>query len=125
VFIGTEKVIPSKHHECKGTCRPSIAEKQDKVFHISSSNAVVHPRTMMVHASDTPVADSTVMRSIWFVALTPRAHGVCCGTVRIDGDRGRGYCARIRKGGFDVTGQGECTEGKVGFGEKGWQMIVL
>lgn len=76
VLVGTEKVVPSKEGQGVGRTRPSVNQKQQKVLEIVSPDAIVHPRTMVVHAADTPVADPTMVRHGWFEGLALPAHGM-------------------------------------------------
>jgi hypothetical protein len=68
------------------------------MFQISRPNTVVHPRTMMIHSTDTTIANSTMMRMWWFEGLTLTAHGQLeIGLVSLGGrgDGGRWYGAGV------------------------------
>ena len=43
---------------------------------IAGSHTVVHPWTVMIHPTDAPVTNATVMRVGWLVGLTMTAHGM-------------------------------------------------
>ena len=82
------------------------------MFQITGPDAIVHPRTVVVHATDAPVADATVMRLRRFERLTLRAHGqfglrvpLCSG-----GHGRRRHGPGIGQGRLDVTRQRERRE---------------
>ena len=72
---------------------------------IASSHTIVHPGTVMVHPTNTPIADSTMMRIGWFVRLTMTAHGMRGNPLLEQNGPRHGLfwnAARICKHGFDV-----------------------
>ena len=73
---------------------------------IVGSNAIVHPRTVMIHTTDASIADSTMMRKRRFVRLAVAAHGMGSDTFskkRFPRDRFLRYRARICESCFSVT----------------------
>jgi hypothetical protein len=76
IIVGAEKVVPSKERQRVGRTRPRVDQKQQKMFQIVSPDAVVHPRTMVIHPTDTPVADTAMVRHGWFKGLALAAHRV-------------------------------------------------
>jgi hypothetical protein len=76
IFIGTKKVIPTKQRERIRRTRPGIHEKQNKMLEIARTDAIVHPRTVVVHAAYTAIANTTVMRAGWFKGLALSTHGM-------------------------------------------------
>mmetsp|Transcript_1292 Transcript_1292/g.2960 ORF Transcript_1292/g.2960 Transcript_1292/m.2960 type:complete len:280 (+) Transcript_1292:145-984(+) len=76
VFVGTKKVVPSKDRQSVGCASPRVDQKQQKMLEIVSPNAIVHPRTMVVHSADTPIADTAMVGHGRFEGLTLPAHGV-------------------------------------------------
>mmetsp|Transcript_18284 Transcript_18284/g.42085 ORF Transcript_18284/g.42085 Transcript_18284/m.42085 type:complete len:139 (+) Transcript_18284:738-1154(+) len=76
VLARAEKVVPTEERQCVGRTRPGVDQEEQKVLEIVSPNAVVHPRTVVVHPADTSVADPAVMRHGWFEGLALAAHGV-------------------------------------------------
>jgi hypothetical protein len=69
LITGTEKVIPTQQQQAIYSTRPSINQKQQKVFQVGRPNTVIHPRTMVVHSTYASMTNSAVMRVRWFVCL--------------------------------------------------------
>jgi len=61
IFIGTEKVVPAKQTQSEGSTSPSVHEEQDEVLQIICTYAVVHPGTVVIHSTDTSIANTAVM----------------------------------------------------------------
>ena len=76
VFVSTEKVVPSKDRQRVRCTSPRIDQKQQKVLEVVSPDAIVHPRTMVVHSADTPIADTAMVGHGRFEGLALPAHGV-------------------------------------------------
>ena len=86
---------------------------------IAGPNTIVHPGTVMVHATNAPITNPTMMRAGWFVRLTSTAHGMGRWCVDIDGNGRIGNGSWISKGCFGVRGQCQGTNGKINLGENG------
>lgn len=77
------------------------------MLHIPRPNAIVHPRTVMIHMGNATIANATMMTARWFVGLTLRAHGELLMRRTLPHSRnGTGrYTAWIRQSGLDVCRQ--------------------
>ena len=96
------------------------------MLEIGRSHTIVHPRTVMVHATNATIANATVMRSSRFVGLTVTAHGVYG---IIDGlsyghSRG-GYAAGIGERRLGVGTQCQRTDCAIDGRYTGRQVVVL
>jgi len=45
------------------------------MLEIPRSDAIIHPRTMMVHPTNTPIANPAMVGKGWFECLALGAHG--------------------------------------------------
>jgi hypothetical protein len=97
--VGTvaKEVIDAKQDECERRRGPHVNQKQNKVLQVGRTNAIVHPGTMMVHSTDTSIADPTMMRTVRFVSLAPATKGVKLDIVRVNGNCRRGNRAGVGK----------------------------
>lgn len=76
----------------------------------------------MIHTTDTPIADATMMTEWRFEGLTLAAHAEFVVLPSLcHGGYGRGRDgARVRQGGLDVTGQCQTGQDRVRHGQGGW-----
>lgn len=90
---------------------------------IPRSYTIIHPRTVMVHPTDTPIAYPTVVRKRRLKGLTLRTHSERLVRIqppnRLDRLRRNRHRAGIRKLRLRVAGQGEGAEHDVDHGEEG------
>lgn len=77
------------------------------MLHIPGPDAIVHPRTVMIHMRNAAIANATVMTARWFIGLTLGAHGQLLMRRALPqrGDRTGGYTAWIRQGSLNVRRQ--------------------
>lgn len=86
------------------------------MFQIARSDTIIHPGTMMIHPTNTAIADATVMTLIrWFVGLTQAADRVEFDLVRVGRQWHGGfrYGTRIGQRRFGVGRQGQGTNGAI------------
>lgn len=50
VLVGAEKVVPAEESQGEGGRGPRVNQKEYEMLEITSSDTVVHPRTVVVHA---------------------------------------------------------------------------
>mmetsp|Transcript_12060 Transcript_12060/g.18185 ORF Transcript_12060/g.18185 Transcript_12060/m.18185 type:complete len:278 (+) Transcript_12060:319-1152(+) len=104
----THEIIPPKQRQRIRRTRPRINQKQEKVFEIASSHAIIHPRTMMIHLTNTAIADATMMRHGGFIRLTLTTHGMRFRrnhALALHWNGGARHRARIRQTGLRMTRQ--------------------
>ena len=94
------------------------------MLQIGRSNAIVHPRAMMIHATDAAIADAAVMCAVWLVAAAKAAHGVKWHTLGNQWYGRGGNRSRVRQHGLDVTGQCQCATRYVNDGD-GYRTVAL
>jgi hypothetical protein len=77
-----------------------------------SSHTIVHPRTMMVHPTDTTITDTAMMTHGWFERLTLSTHGmtVLHEPLAFTGNGRQWNTSGIRQGCLGMTGQGHATQ---------------
>jgi len=119
IFVGAKKVIPTKQRERKKGARPGIHQKQYKVLEIASTNTIVHPGTVVIHATNATIANTTVMRVCGFerLALSTHAVGVTEYALTFTGNGLDGDTARVRQGRLGVTRQGHHAQTRVNHAE--------
>lgn len=72
-IVSVHVMIPDRHN-CDShppSTKQHIEDKQQKVAVVLKAQAVVHPRTVVVHLEYTLVTDSTVVCPGWFNIVTP------------------------------------------------------
>ena len=79
---------------------------------IVSSHTIVHPRTMMIHPTDTTIADTAMMTHGWFECLTLSTHGVTVlhEPLAFTGNGCQGNTSGIRQGCLGMTCQRHATQ---------------
>ena len=78
------------------------------MFDIPGTDAIVHPRTMMIHSTYAPSTYSTMVTSWWFVRLTYGTHGILLMNVFMvfSGERVGGDCTWVGEGSFGMGCKG-------------------
>jgi len=112
LLVGAEEVIPAEEPQrVRGAC-PRVHEEQQEVLEVGRTDAVVHPRTVVIHVRDTAVADPAVVGTWWLEGLALSAHRVRVlekplplGWYGLDGD-----APRIGERGLGVTSQCQGTQ---------------
>jgi len=74
IFICTKEIIPPKQTKGIGGKCPCVDQKKEKVLKICSTYAIIHPRTVMIHPADTPIAYPAMMTHWWLEGLTLPTH---------------------------------------------------
>lgn len=78
---GTHVQKPHHNGHAKARQHKHVAAKQDKKFVVEFTNAVVHPRAVMVHLTDTTLAGAAVVGTKRLVDIAPTA---CCDQFAVD-----------------------------------------
>ena len=95
---------------------------------VCRTNAIIHPRAVMIHPAYAPIAYPAVMRPGRFVGLAMRTHGVRChATLYQCGSRNSsiGYGTRVREGRLGMTRQRHGAYGAVYHGHAVGKSIGL
>lgn len=61
LFRGAKKVVPPKEEQRVRGTAPSVEQKEAKVFEVARAHAIVHPRTVVIHPGNAPIANATVV----------------------------------------------------------------
>jgi len=66
-FFGeTKKIINGENGQRQDGACPRITQKETKVLEICSSNAVVHPWTVVIHSTNAAIADPAMVGTTRF-----------------------------------------------------------
>lgn len=90
-------------HDARARNHAYVNQKLDKVFLIPFPHAIVYPRAVMIHTTNTALTDPAMMSSRWAVSLTLRTQRPPVWTLsiiqilitQIDGSVGDGDDARV------------------------------
>ena len=76
MLCGTEEVVVKEDKQSVGSTGPRVDEKETKMFEVPCADAIVHPRTVMIHPTDTSIANTTMMGTGRFEGLALATHGM-------------------------------------------------
>lgn len=85
------------------------------MFQIARANTIIHPRTMMIHATNAAIANATMMTAGGFKGLTLSTHGmrIFNHALTFRGNGGDGDTAGIRQARLDMRGQGQGNQCRI------------
>jgi hypothetical protein len=102
-----------------------LKEGNTTLTQITSTNTIVHPRTMVVHPRNASIANSTMMRSWRLEGLTLSTHTMRCLrlSLRFARDRSSRDRSWVRQGGFGMGGQRQNAQDTISHTSNGWNAL--